>query len=282
MKTTIANDFLTASILHKGAELCSLKTSDIEYIWEGNPTFWGKHSPVLFPIVGALKNNSYVFENKQYQMYRHGFARDLNFDLVAKSNTEASFSLKNSESSFLIYPFEFELIVTYILDHKKLIIQYDVRNFSNKTMPFSIGAHPAFSLKNDFNSYTLDFEHDQLLEYHLLEGDLLSDKTEKIELVNNKMHLNYDLFKNDALVFKQLKSKTIAIAEHGNPFLRINFSQFPNLGIWTKKDAPFICLEPWFGFADETTSSGKIIEKNGIILLNKKSEWQAEFDIEIV
>jgi len=282
MKTTIANDFLTASILHKGAELCSLKTSDIEYMWEGNPTFWGKHSPILFPIVGTLKNKSYDFENKQYQMFRHGFARDLNFDLIAKSNTEVSFSLKNSESSFLIYPFEFELIVTYILDHKKLIIQYDVRNFSNKTMPFSIGAHPAFSLKNDFNSYTLDFEHDQLLEYHLLEGDLLSDKTEKIELVDKKMHLNYDLFRNDALVFKQLKSKTIAIAEHGNPFLRINFSQFPNLGIWTKKDAPFICLEPWFGFADETTSSGKIIEKNGIILLNKKSEWQAEFDIEIV
>jgi galactose mutarotase-like enzyme len=282
MKTTIANDFLTASILHKGAELCSLKTSDIEYMWEGNPTFWGKHSPILFPIVGTLKNNSYDFENKQYQMFRHGFARDLNFDLIAKSNTEVSFSLKNSESSFMTYPFEFELIVTYILDNKKLKIQYNVRNFSNKTMPFSIGGHPAFSLKNDFQNYSLDFEHDELLEYHLLEGDLLSDKTEKIELVDKKMHLNYDLFRNDALVFKQLKSKTVSIAEHGNPFLRINFSQFPNLGIWTKKDAPFICLEPWFGFADETTSSGKIIEKNGIILLNKKSEWQAEFDIEIV
>ena len=282
MKTTIANDFLTASILHKGAELCSLKTSDIEYIWEGNPTFWGKHSPILFPIVGTLKNNSYDFENKQYQMYRHGFARDLNFDLVAKSNTEVSFSLKNSESSFMMYPFEFELIVTYILDNRKLKIQYNVRNFSNKTMPFSIGAHPAFSLKNDFQNYSLDFELDEMLEYHLLQGDLVSDKTEKIELVNNKMHLNYDLFENDALVFKQLKSKTIAIAEHGNPFLRINFSQFPNLGIWTKKDAPFICLEPWFGFADEVASSGNIVEKNGIILLDKKSEWQTEFEFEIV
>jgi len=282
MKTTIANDFLTASILHKGAELCSLKTSDIEYIWEGNPTFWGKHSPILFPVVGTLKNNSYVFENKQYQMFRHGFARDLNFELVAKSNTEVSFSLKNSESSLLMYPFEFELIVTYILDNKKLKIQYHVRNFSDKTMPFSIGVHPAFSLKNDFQNYSLDFELDELLEYHLLEWDLLSDKTEKIELVDKKMHLNYDLFENDALVFKQLKSKTIAIAEHGNPFLRINFSQFPNLGIWTKKDAPFICLEPWFGFADEITSSGDILEKNGIILIDKKSEWRTEFEIEIV
>jgi galactose mutarotase-like enzyme len=282
MKTTIANDFLQVTILHKGAELCSLKSSDIEYIWEGNPTFWGKHSPILFPIVGTLKNNSYNFENKEYQMFRHGFARDLNFDLVAKSNTEASFSLKNSESSLLMYPFEFELIITYILDNRKLKIQYDVRNFSNKTMPFSIGAHPAFSLKNDFQNYSLDFEHEELLECHLLDGDLLSDKTEKIELVDKKMHLNYNLFENDALVFKHLKSKTIAIAELGNPFLRINFSQFPNLGIWTKKDAPFICLEPWFGFADEIVSSGDLLEKNGIILLDKKSEWQAEFNIEIV
>ena len=282
MKTTISNGFLQATILHKGAELCSLKTLENEHIWNANPAFWSKHSPVLFPIVGTLKNNVYQFENNQFEMFRHGFARDMNFNLIFSSQNQVSFSLNNSENTFVVYPFKFELIVTYILENKKLKIQYNVLNLDDKKIPFSIGVHPAFSLKNDFKNYSLDFEFDEMLEFNLLQQDLLTDKTEKLQLIDKKMQLNYNLFRNDALVFKKLKSKTITISEYGKPFLIVNFHQFPNLGIWTKKDAPFICIEPWFGFADEILTSGNILEKNGIILLDKKSEWHAEFDIEIV
>jgi galactose mutarotase-like enzyme len=282
MKTTITNEFLQATILHKGAELCSLKTSEKEYMWNGNPAFWGKHSPVLFPIVGTLKNNAYAFENKHFQMGRHGFARDYNFELISKTQSSVSFSLTNSENTILIYPFEFQLILTYILEDKKLIIKYKVLNLSEKTMPFSIGAHPAFALNNSFENYSLDFQFDEVLEYTVLANDLLSDKTERVNLIDKKLNLNYQLFENDALVFKKMNSKSISILENGKVFLIINFSDFPNLGIWTKIDAPFICIEPWFGFADETSATGKIVEKNGILLLDKKSEWQTEFTIEIV
>ena len=282
MKITLSNEFLQATILHKGAELCSLKTLEKEYIWNGNPAFWNKHSPILFPIVGALKNNAYEFDNNHFEMFRHGFARDLNFELISNSKIQASFLLKNSEDTLTIYPFEFQLTVNYILEGKILKIEYKVLNISKKTMPFSIGAHPAFALNNSFENYSLDFQFDELLEYNLLENDLISDKTELLNLKNKNLNLNYELFKNDALVFKKIKSKSISILENGKAFLKINFNNFPNLGIWTKINAPFICIEPWFGFADEKSTSSKIIEKNGILLLNKKSEWQSEFNIEIV
>lgn len=282
MKTILSNEFLQATILHKGAELSSLKTLEKEYIWNGNPQFWGKHSPILFPIVGTLINNSYEFENQHFELARHGFARDKNFELISKTERQASFLLANNADTMLVFPFEFQLIITYILEKNKLRIQYKVLNDGEKTMPFSIGAHPAFALDNNFENYSLDFQIQELLEYNLLENDLLSDKTGHLNLTDKKLNLNYELFENDALVFKKLKSKSISLVKDDKAFLTINFKHFPSLGIWTKKDAPFICIEPWFGFADEATASGKIVEKNGILLLDKKSEWQTEFDIEIV
>jgi galactose mutarotase-like enzyme len=282
MKTIISNQFLTATILNKGAELCSLKTLEKEYIWNGNPQFWGKHSPILFPIVGTLINNSYEFENQHFDLARHGFARDMNFELISNTGSQASFLLTNTADTISVFPFEFQLIITYILEKNKLSIQYKVLNGSEKIMPFSIGAHPAFALDNNFENYSLDFRIQEVLEYNLLENDLLSNKAGQLNLTDKKLNLNYELFENDALVFKKLKSKSITILEDDKAFLTINFDDFPSLGIWTKKDAPFICIEPWFGFADEATASGKIVEKNGILLLDKKSEWQTEFDIEIV
>jgi len=283
LTTTISNSNLTAQINHFGAELFSLQNSDNkEYIWEGNPAFWGKHSPILFPIVGTLKNNTYHYNGIEYQLPRHGFARDMEFTLSNKSENSATFSLTSSEESNKVYPFDFELQVIYTLVENKLIIAYNIINNNNYTMPFSIGAHPAFALPKPFGEYTLEFEYPEVLTSFELENDLLSDKATTIEMVGNQIPLDYSLFEKDALIFKELQSKAITILENKSPLLRVQFNDFPNLGIWTKSNAPFLCIEPWLGYSDTVHSSGNILEKDGIQLLEAKKSLEYNFSIEIL
>lgn len=283
MTTTISNSNLTAQINHFGAELFSLKNHENqEYIWEGNPSFWGKHSPILFPIVGTLKNNSYNYEGKEYQLSRHGFAREMEFKLVKQSESSATFSLTSSEESRKVYPFDFELQVVYTLDENKLIIGYNIINKNNGVMPFSIGAHPAFALPKPFKAYALTFEYPEILTSFELENDLLSDKSTTIEMIDNQVPLDYSLFEKDALIFKRLQSKNITILDNKNPLLRVQFDDFPNLGIWTKSNAPFLCIEPWLGYSDTVHSSGDILEKEGIQLLEAQKSLKCKFSIEIL
>jgi len=283
LTTTISNSNLTAQINSLGAELFSLKNSkNKEYIWEGNPAFWGKHSPILFPIVGTLKNNSYHYNGIEYNLSRHGFAREMEFELIEKTENSVTFSLISSEETRKVYPFDFELQIIYSLDKSSLNIEYKVINKGKSQMPFSIGAHPAFSLPGNFENYSLEFEQDEPLEYHLLENDLISDKTKKLEVKNKILHLNYQLFENDALVFKSLQSKSLTILENSNPVLRVDFKDFPSLGIWTKSNAPFLCIEPWFGYSDTEENFGNLFEKEGITILDCNEVFKSKFSIEIL
>ncbi|MFV5699225.1 aldose 1-epimerase family protein [Flavobacterium sp. ZT3R17] len=283
MKTVIKNTFLTATINNFGAELCSLKNNfNKEYIWEGNPDFWGKHSPILFPIVGTLKNNSFDYDNKKYHLSRHGFAREMEFELIEKKENSATFSIQSSEETLKVYPFEFELQIIYTLESSNLCIAYKVINKGNSQIPFSIGAHPAFALPGNFENYSIQFEKEDPLQYYLLENDLISNKTKKLETQERQIPLTYPLFENDALIFKTLKSKSLTILENKKPFLKVNFEDFPSLGIWTKMDAPFLCIEPWFGYSDTGENSGNIFEKEGIQILNKNETFDSEFNIEIL
>lgn len=284
MTTTLSNSILSATINHKGAELISLQSlkTKKEYIWEGDPYFWGKHSPVLFPIVGTLKNNSYQYKDKIYFLSRHGFARDFDFNIVSQEKNKVVFSLQNTLETFNIYPFQFELQLIYTLKKTELIVTYKVINNSSETMPFSIGGHPAFALKGKFENYTLQFESGEKLISYGLENDLLSDKTQCIQLKNDQLPLTYSLFEKDALVFKSLQSKQIQILENNNPILNFKFDNFPNLGIWTKLNAPFICLEPWLGYADTINANGNILEKEGVKLLESNSDTAYSFSLEIV
>nr|WP_315178655.1 aldose 1-epimerase family protein [uncultured Flavobacterium sp.] len=283
MTTTIKNSILTAEIKHFGAELISLKTNlNKEYIWEGNPQFWGKHSPILFPIVGTLKNNSFHHNEIEYHLSRHGFARDMEFELINATDNSAVFSIQSSEETLKVYPFEFELQLIYTIDGNNLSIEYKVINNGKTAMPFSIGAHPAFSLPNQFENYAIAFEKDEPLEYYLLEDDLISNQTKKLNVENKKIPLNYELFKNDALIFKTLKSKSLTILENEDPILRVHFEDFPSLGIWTKMNAPFICIEPWFGYSDTNENSVNLYEKEGIQILESNRTFHSKFSIEIL
>ncbi|WP_162128192.1 aldose 1-epimerase family protein [Flavobacterium phycosphaerae] len=284
MITTISNSILSVTIDSKGAELQSLQnvSSKREYIWEGNPEYWGKHSPVLFPIVGTLKNNSYHYQNKSYKLSRHGFARDMDFKLISSENNKVVFSLQCNEATKQAFPFEFELLVTYLLVDAELTITYTVINQGKGVMPYSIGGHPAFALNDSFEKYSLQFETDEKLLSYALENDLLSENKREIQLNTGRLPLAYSLFERDALIFKSLSSKQIQIFENEVPLLNFKFSGFPNFGIWTKKNAPFICLEPWAGYSDTLAASGNIIEKEGIQLLAGKSSQEYRFSIEII
>ena len=283
MKTVIKNTFLTATINSFGAELCSLKNKENkEYIWAGNSDFWGKHSPILFPIVGTLKNNSFHYNAKEYDLSRHGFAREMEFKLIDKKEDSATFSLQSTEETLRVYPFQFELQIIYTVDNYNLSIEYKVINKGNSKMPFSIGAHPAFALPRYFEDYSILFDKEEFLEYYLLENDLISNQTKKLETQEGQIPLTYELFKNDALIFKTLKSKSLTILENRNPFLRVKFKDFPSLGIWTKMNAPFLCIEPWFGYSDTNENSGNLFEKEGIQVLEENATFRSEFSIEVL
>jgi galactose mutarotase-like enzyme len=280
---SLSNAEISIQIKSLGAELCSLKSiTNKEYIWEGNPEFWGKHSPVLFPIVGTLKNNTYFHNEKEYHLSRHGFARDMEFTLVEKTENSATFSIQSNSETLKNYPFEFELQMHYSLINTTLEIAYSVINKSDNRIPFSIGAHPAFALPGNFEDYSLDFEKVEPLKYTLLENDLVSKQTETLHTDSNKVPLTYELFKRDALIFKKLQSNSLTIVEKEKPILKVHFEDFPSLGIWTKVDAPFICIEPWFGYSDTVESTGNLFEKEGVIVLDTNDTFQAKFSIEIL
>lgn len=282
MKTIIKDKNYSVSVHHLGAELESFNKENTNYIWTIDENYWNKTSPVLFPIVGRLKNDSYTLNEKEYKLPRHGFARNYAFEVLEKSENSVVFSLKESEETLKVFPFEFELQLKYVLENNKLTLTYTVFNNSKEKMPFNIGAHPAFSIPTNFEDYSLQFNKEEIFESHLLENELFNGKTININSEKGKIPLNYSLFKNDALVFKHLESNEISILKNNNPYIKVNFEGFPFLGIWTKKNAPFICVEPWNGHADEVSTNGIIKNKKGIQLLNSKECFIISLSIEII
>jgi galactose mutarotase-like enzyme len=281
MKFQFKNQFLEATFNILGAELISLKSTEKEYMWEGNPEFWSKHSPILFPIVGGLKEDTYFFNGNEYHLPRHGFARAKEFEILQQAENSIIFSLKSDSETLKIYPFHFELQIEYRLVENRLEVHYKVQNKAENKMYFSIGGHPAFALPEHFENYSLLFETDKKLEFTALEGNLLLEKKQNLEVENNKLPLNYQLFEKDALVFKNHQIDSITIQENGHNVLKVNFEKFPDLGIWTKINAPFICIEPWFGHADGVNTNQNLEEKAGIQILKEHEVFNSVFTIEI-
>jgi len=283
----LENDFLKVEIATKGAELQALfsKETQIEYLWNGDANFWGKHSPVLFPIVGSLKNDSYIYKDKTYHLPRHGFARDHEFTATKLTNTEAVFTLTDTPETLKAYPFPFELKLNYRIIERKLSISYTVTNKGSAKMYFSLGAHPAFAVPNTpgtkYEDYYLAFNDDERLTFWKLDEGLVANETETIELNSHKLTLKHDLFYNDALVFKTLQSNCISLLNTKNDYgLHFHFDDFPFFGIWAAKDAPFVCLEPWCGVADAINHNQKLTNKEGITKLEAGKSWERCWEVE--
>ncbi len=266
VKITLQNHLISATIQSKGAELCSLQTlaNSREFLWQADPAHWAKHAPVLFPIVGKLKQNTYHHEGKSYILPRHGFAREMDFLLLEQTKSKAVFQLCSSSKTKGLYPFDFDFQICYQVHENQLQTIYSLINLGTEIMYFNVGAHPAFALPLDFSAYSIVFPMDSNLITHELAEELISKTTHEIHLKNHTLPLAYSLFEKDALIFKQLESNLVTICENERPFLQVSFADFPNLGIWTKPQAPFICIEPWLGYADTTDASGVLEEKEGI------------------
>ncbi len=269
---TIENQQLKVLIHPKGAELQSIfhKGRRMEYLWNGDPAYWGKHSPLLFPIVGTLKKDTYYYRDKAYTMSRHGFARDSQFEAERERPDAITLLLRSDPATRLKFPFDFALRVSYQLLPEGLRTGYAVVNDSKEDMYFSIGGHPAFALPfipgTNYGDYYLEFDRRETMPRWPISADGLIGN-DPLPLLNDtrRLPLSKDLFAKDALVLKHPVSDAVTLAsdktEHG---LRIEFGGFPFLGIWAAKNADFICIEPWCGIADGVDADQQLVHKEGI------------------
>ncbi len=284
----IENEFLRVEINPSGAELQSVidKKNKIELLWNGDPAFWSRRAPLLFPIVGKLRGNTMNYLGKQYQMSQHGLVRDMAF--LPKAMTEKSIALSctsNSETS-LVYPFEWKLVCKYELENHQLKVSTIVTNTSvHDDMYFSIGYHPAFKVpiddKLNFEDYYLEFNGDMdAMKWKIV--DALIDKPDGQGLYNSKIPITKETFLHDALVFKGLKSNVVTLrSDKSDILLKFTFDNYPYLGIWSKPGAGFVCIEPWHGIADSTDHDGDFTQKEGILKLEHSSSFECGYTIEI-
>lgn len=284
----LENQNLKIAVALKGAELKSVfnKIDQQELLWQADSEFWGKSSPVLFPIVGTLKDGKYLYHGKEYQLPRHGFARDYDFKLKEVKESQLIFSLEATEETLALYPFLFKLLIVYTLTVDSLEVTYKVENLSaTEPMYFSLGAHPAFNVgtnADDFSNYTLQFDKDVTLEPNILQDGLLTTDKNIITLTKQKLQLHYELFKNDALVLLDIKSNKITLfGNDDEPNLNFEFENFLYFGLWTVANSGFICLEPWAGVADFEDHNQQLTDKFGINMLQPNETWSAFWKVTI-
>ncbi|MBA3662844.1 MAG: aldose 1-epimerase family protein [Bacteroidetes bacterium] len=283
MQVQLTSASLSVLINRKGAELSSIKNNNgIEYLWQADPSVWARHAPILFPIVGKLKDNCLYYKEQKYELLQHGFARDMDFELISSNEYSCTYQLKPTVETKQKFPFDFIFEISYTLEGNALLTSYHVKNDSKEKMFFSVGAHPAFNCPllhgEKFEDYALQFESDSF-EQTLLRDGLLSDEKKQLHLNNHTLPLTTRLFDEDALVFENkqiskitLRSKTAAHA------VIMECKDWPFFGIWSKKGGDrFVCLEPWYGVADGVGSTQKIDEKKGILALEAGEEFTCSF-----
>lgn len=286
---TLENELVRIQVKTKGAELDSLysKKNNLEYLWSGDAAIWNKKSPILFPIVGTLKQNTYFYKNKAYTLTRHGFARDMEFTVTAQSEHSATLTLTDSETTLQNFPFPFRLDVIYSVDAEVVHVKYNVTNTGNDNMYFSIGAHPAFKIpldKNvDYDDYYFEFDQVEDGYRWLISKEGLIEPTTIPFLINtNVLPITKELFYNDALVFKYLNSTKVTLksnkSKHG---VELSYPGFPFIGLWAAKEADFVCIEPWCGIADSTVSKQELINKEGVNLLTPSQGFERTWSVRL-
>lgn len=289
-KYSIENKFLKITVKETGAELCSIlnKENDKEYIWQANPNIWESHAPNLFPVIGVLKKGKYYFEDKEYEMPKHGFIRhNENIRLKERSENQLVFELLYSDETLKIYPFKFDFRIAFTLNKKSVEVNHHIINLDAKPIYFSLGGHPAFNIQyfenEKIEDYSLEFDQKMDLETFILnKNGLVSSETKNVLHNENKIRLTEHIFDKDALIFKNIKSKKVdLVSEKKGKILSVAYNDFENLGIWAKPDAPYVCIEPWLGIADIEGTDQDLKNKEGIIQLVTADEFNAGYTINI-
>ena len=282
----LENDYLIIETNKSGAELTRIfsKKENKEILWNGDSKYWGRHSPILFPIVGRLKDNETIIDDKTYNITQHGFARDMDFDLIDITNDSISYKLTSNEDTKKYYPYSFELIITYKLVNNSVIISWNVKNIDSNDMYFSIGAHPAFNINSNVEDYYLEFNCRNNIENIALNGPY-NDKYTKIATLD-KLNLSNNIFKNDAIIYTNIDGIKLK-SKKDDYFINISFNNFPLVGIWSPYDndtnsiAPFICIEPWYGLCDNINSDKVFKNKPFINILKSKEAFNTSYSISI-
>lgn len=279
----LKNDKITLKINELGAEMKSLVANDKEYLWDGKPEVWPNSCPLMFPVCGGLKDDKYILDGKEYTMQKHGYGRFLMFEVESSTDTTAVFLHKSNEETKESFPFDYELRLIYTLDGASVKLEYKVDNLSEKTMYFSIGSHEGYYTPEGIEDYDIVFPQNETLNAYVLYGNLLSNQQLPIIKDTNILPLYDKYFTVDALVFKDLKSRSAMLRNRKTgKAVKIDFDYAPYFLLWHKPNAPYICVEPWAGVQDIIGSSYDITQKEGILSLEAGKTYLAEHTITIV
>lgn len=276
----LENDNVRIVVNPLGAEQVELNIlSEENLLWKPNNIHWNRVAPHLFPIVGRLKNNSFTHEGKTFEMSQHGFARDHVFELIEKDDNRLTFELKSNENTLEKYPFDFVFRVHYTLVTNGVEVVYETINSSEKEMYYSVGAHPGFQLKDTLDSYYLSFGKPMELERQILQNAHYSGEKEIVS-VPEKWFLTDELFEEDAFVVFDPTFESIELGHiHDGKLLTLNAKEMTAIGFWTRKGAPFFCIEPWWGYADLESSTGEISQKAGIRCLKSGASERLTYSV---
>lgn len=272
-----------------GAELISIQYNGKEMLFQGvkvldsnGNIYWKRQAPILFPIVGQLKNSQTQIDGEIYEMSQHGFARDMDFEEISKTENKHHYMLKYNEGTLKKYPYKFELHVIYEIIGDTLTVTYKVKNIDDKKIYFGLGGHPAFNCDYSNGEYEIVFSEneDKIVFLKLKNGLIDTEKAQNI-LQDNKIYLKEDTFDNDAVIMKNLKSNKVVLQNHetNQKILEFDFTGFPYLALWSKKGAPFVCIEPWQNTADRIDSTQIYKDKENIIELLKDKEFECKYSI---
>ncbi|OWA35505.1 aldose epimerase [Saccharibacillus sp. O16] len=290
MNAILNSDLASVEIRPLGAEMISFirKDTGIEYIWRGDAAFWTGRSPVLFPIVGSVYGGKMRTEGGEYELKNHGFARNREFRLVESDDSRAVFHLSADEETLAIYPYRFALTLTYTLEGSSLRIQYRVDNDDDKPIYFQLGTHPAFNCpingEGAFEDYELEFNREETLErFFVTSGNIqIPNKSEIVLEQGTVLPLTRAQFEEGAMIFRDVKSDRVTLrSSQSKHQVSVASENFPYLGIWQPKDAPFICIEPWHGLADADQFDGELKDKELAVKLAPGEYFEAALVIEV-
>ncbi|MBH5373329.1 aldose 1-epimerase family protein [Bradyrhizobium glycinis] len=286
----LRSGLLTAAIKAHGAELCSLRDGNgTEFVWQAGPE-WPRHAPLLFPIVGRLANDELRHQGKTYRMTQHGFARDSRFVWAERGESRCTLVLDDNETTRALYPFPFRLTAAYAIDESGLDLTLTIANTGKETLPASLGGHPAFNwpLRPGAakESYALTFARAESSPVRRLERGLLRPAAEPSPVKGNSLSLSDSLFVDDAIIFDRIESDSVRYAAAGGastgPWLKMSWRGFRELGVWSKPSgAPFLCIEPWRGYASPAGFQGEFSDKPGLMHIAAGAEEQLSFRIEV-
>jgi galactose mutarotase-like enzyme len=281
----IAAGDISANVRGLGAELTSFKAHGRELLWQAGPA-WPRHAPVLFPIVGRLRDDRLLHHGHDYRLTQHGFARDRQFAWTEAKPHSCTLTLRDDAATRALYPFAFQFQMAFEIEDNALTVTHSVANPGPETLPFSMGGHPAFrwplaeGVAKD--AHRLVFEADETAPLPRLDGGLLGPADKPSPIHHRVLHLNEALFAEDALILTKPSSRWVRFEAPGAPGIEMRWHGFPSFGIWMRPGGDFLCLEPWYGMASPADWSGEFKNKPGLALLAPGARLEASYSLRVL